>query len=171
MSNADLLKVAEGSNMTEHQSRDSSCKPVSRYSFHRGNLLFFGAGVVLGAGAIAVYILIGAEAQCKEPGVDPKSRNQTRQTRSSNKAPRIELPLPTKDSDFRPKKVVKAFEPITRFPVKPVGQMFHALNPSELVLGVTIGKESRAYPINMLTGPSREILNDTLGGRSIAATW
>ena len=42
---------------------------------------------------------------------------------------------------------------------------------SELVLGVTVGKESRAYPINMLTGPSREILNDTLGGQAIAATW
>ena len=40
-----------------------------------------------------------------------------------------------------------------------------------LVLGVTVGEESRAYPINMLTGPSREILNDALGGRAIAATW
>ena len=157
--------------MTEHQSMDSSCKPVSSCSFHRRTLLLLGVGVMLGAGAIAVRLFIGADAQSKEAGVDTKSRGQTRQTRSSNKAPRIVLPRPTKDSDFRPKKVVKAFEPITRFPVKPVGQMFNALNPSELVLGVTIGKESRAYPINMLTGPSREILNDTLGGRSIAATW
>jgi len=39
------------------------------------------------------------------------------------------------------------------------------------VLAVTVGEQSRAYPINMLTGPEREILNDTLGGRAIAATW
>jgi hypothetical protein len=31
--------------------------------------------------------------------------------------------------------------------------------------------ESRADPINMLTGPQREIINDRLGGRAIAATW
>ena len=38
-------------------------------------------------------------------------------------------------------------------------------------LGVEVGGEARAYPINMLSGPNREILNDTLGGRPIAATW
>ncbi len=73
--------------------------------------------------------------------------------------------------DFRPVQVVPAFPPITEFPVKSVQEAAGMLNPSELVLGVTVGKESRAYPINMLTGPQREILNDTLGGRSIMATW
>jgi hypothetical protein len=42
---------------------------------------------------------------------------------------------------------------------------------NELVLGVVVNGEARAYPINMLTGPSREIINDTLGGTAIAATW
>ena len=42
---------------------------------------------------------------------------------------------------------------------------------NELVLGVVIGHQARAYPINMLTGPSREIFNDELGGQAIAATW
>jgi hypothetical protein len=41
----------------------------------------------------------------------------------------------------------------------------------ELVLGVVVNGEARAYPINMLTGPQREIINDRLGGRAIAATW
>ena len=45
------------------------------------------------------------------------------------------------------------------------------LSESELVLGVVVGEESRAYPINMLNGPSREIINDKLGGQAIAATW
>lgn len=74
-------------------------------------------------------------------------------------------------AEFRPVRVVPAFPPLSKFPVKPVKDAANLLNPAELVLGVTIGKESRAYPINMLTGPQREILNDRLGGRAIAATW
>jgi hypothetical protein len=75
------------------------------------------------------------------------------------------------EADFRPVRVVERFAPITEFPVKPVREADDALEPSELVIGVTAGKEARAYPVNMLTGPSREILNDTLGGKAIAATW
>jgi hypothetical protein len=41
----------------------------------------------------------------------------------------------------------------------------------ELVLGVVVNGEARAYPINMLTGGNREIINDVVGGRAIAATW
>jgi hypothetical protein len=76
-----------------------------------------------------------------------------------------------KDSDFRPRRVLAPLPPITKFPTKTVRLAKDELNPSELVIGVTVGKESRAYPINMLTGPQREILNDTLGGKAIAATW
>ncbi len=75
------------------------------------------------------------------------------------------------ERDFRPRRVLAAQPVITNFSTKPVGEANRVLNPSELVLGVTIGKESRAYPINMLTGPSREIINDQLGGQAIAATW
>ena len=45
------------------------------------------------------------------------------------------------------------------------------LHESELVLGVVIDGHARAYPINMLTGPSREIINDTVARQPIAATW
>jgi hypothetical protein len=76
-----------------------------------------------------------------------------------------------KETDFRPVRAVDRFPPITKFPVKSVREARQALNPSELVIGVTVAKESRAYPVNMLTGPEREILNDTLGGKAIAATW
>jgi hypothetical protein len=77
----------------------------------------------------------------------------------------------TPDADFKPVRVVRPFPPITEFPVKSVREARDALNPTELVIGVTVGKESRAYPVNMLTGPQREILNDELGGKAIAATW
>ncbi len=72
---------------------------------------------------------------------------------------------------FRPVRVLGAQPVITEFPIKTVRDAGNVLNPSELVIGVTMGRESRAYPLNMLTGPSREILNDMLGGRAIAATW
>lgn len=42
---------------------------------------------------------------------------------------------------------------------------------NDLVLGVVVEGMARAYPINMLTGPDREIVNDSLGGKRIAATW
>ena len=45
------------------------------------------------------------------------------------------------------------------------------LDDAELVLGVQIGTTARAYPINMLTGPRREIINDRLANQAIAATW
>ena len=72
------------------------------------------------------------------------------------------------------------FEPVTVIPramptitdpqLAPAAKM-QDMSPSELVLGVVVNGQARAYPINMLTGPSREIINDTLGGRAIAATW
>jgi len=45
------------------------------------------------------------------------------------------------------------------------------VRPEELVLGIVIGGEARAYPLNMLSGPIREILNDTLAGEPVAVTW
>lgn len=72
--------------------------------------------------------------------------------------------------EFNPRTVVKrVFEAITEIPL--VSPSESDLADNELVLGVVVDGMSRAYPINMLTGPSREILNDSLGGRAIAATW
>ena len=42
---------------------------------------------------------------------------------------------------------------------------------NELVIGVEVNGQARAYPINQLTGPQREIINDVLGDTAIAATW
>jgi hypothetical protein len=81
------------------------------------------------------------------------------------------LPNPFQLTDFGAISVVPPQPPLTEFPCKPVSEAASELNPDELVLGVEVGGEARAYPINMLTGPDREILNDTLGGRPIAATW
>ncbi len=45
------------------------------------------------------------------------------------------------------------------------------IGDNDLVIGVEIDGQARAYPINQLTGPSREIINDHLAGTPIAATW
>ncbi len=77
------------------------------------------------------------------------------------------------EEEFNPRVVIpKPFAPI----VDPeIGTLEEAdgkvVKDEELVLGVVVGREARAYPINTLTGPRREIINDRLGGRSIAATW
>ena len=74
----------------------------------------------------------------------------------------------------------ESFYPIHVVPRPPIVKNFKRLTASEaqgkihgdeLVLAVKIGDEARAYPLNMLNGPTREIINDQLGGRAIAATW
>ena len=73
---------------------------------------------------------------------------------------------------FKPKVVVRrTFRPITKPPVATASEAARQIEETELVLGVEMDGQSRAYPINMLTGPSREIINDTLAGHAIAATW
>ena len=75
------------------------------------------------------------------------------------------------DEEFRPRVVIRrAFPAIVDAPVITAKQA-SSLQDHELVLGIVLGDAARAYPINMLTGPRREIINDTLNGRAIAATW
>ncbi len=53
----------------------------------------------------------------------------------------------------------------------PAADVGDKLQPDELVLGVTLDGQSRAWPLNMLTGPQREIINDVVGGTPLAVTW
>ena len=43
------------------------------------------------------------------------------------------------------------------------------MEPDEPIIGVEIGGDARAYPVAMLS--RHEIVNDTVGGAPIAATW
>ena len=80
--------------------------------------------------------------------------------------------LQFEDENFRPILVVPGPLPaIIDVPVRSSQDATGLVEDDELVLGVQVGGEARAYPINALTGPSREIVNDELGGRAIAATW
>ncbi len=90
---------------------------------------------------------------------------------------RAEIKVPPVGDEFDPVTVInRSFPAITEVPVARVqdvsnDQSENHVADNELVLGIEIGGEARAYPINMLTGPEREIINDELGGTAIAATW
>jgi hypothetical protein len=77
------------------------------------------------------------------------------------------------EPEFNPQRVLSRPLPaITNAPHVPADAARPELvHDAELVLGVVVNSEARAYPINMLTGPQREIINDILGGERIAATW
>lgn len=75
------------------------------------------------------------------------------------------------DEEFKPVMAVQRQPLITEFDVMTVADATGKVNDNELVLGVAAGGKARAYPINVLYGPRREILNDTLGGVPLAATW
>lgn len=71
---------------------------------------------------------------------------------------------------YKPRQVlVKPIRPIVDPPI--VGADEADIEPNELVIGVEVNGAVRAYSINQLTGPKREIINDELGGVAIAATW
>lgn len=80
---------------------------------------------------------------------------------------------PAPPESFDPKRYQPQVEPTTEFPVKSVREAKGDLNPAELVLGVTVGGQSRAYPINVLNEEHirYKVLNDTLGGEPVAASW
>ncbi len=72
--------------------------------------------------------------------------------------------------DYAPKTVLqRPIRAITNPPTTSAGEA--DINDNELVIGVVVNNKARAYSINQLTGPQREIINDELGGVAIAATW
>lgn len=90
---------------------------------------------------------------------------------TASKPRQSRLGPPTGDpSDYQPTVVLKkAIRPITDAII--VSADLAKLTDNQLVIGTEVNGAARAYPINQLNGPSREIINDKLGGQSIAATW
>lgn len=83
----------------------------------------------------------------------------------------IVIPRAAEDK-FNPRTVIdRAFPPIKDPRLVKAAEAGKVVRDDELVLGVVVKGKARAYPINMLTGPRREIINDKLGGQAIAATW
>ncbi len=80
------------------------------------------------------------------------------------------VPVKCVAQSYEPRTVIASpFRAITDPPFVRAGES--DIQDDELVVGVVVNGVARAYPINQLTGPRREIINDVLGGRAIAATW
>ncbi|MCA9061751.1 MAG: DUF3179 domain-containing protein [Planctomycetaceae bacterium] len=75
------------------------------------------------------------------------------------------------DPEFRPRRVLPRQPAIVHPPMLSAAQVTNQVTESDLVLGVVVNGKARAYPINMLNGPRREIINDTLGDQPIVAMW
>ena len=74
--------------------------------------------------------------------------------------------------EFKPKTVInRPFPAIKNVKHVDLAEADKTIDDDELVIGVEHKGQTIAYPINMLTGPRREIINDKLGGDFIAATW
>jgi hypothetical protein len=54
-------------------------------------------------------------------------------------------------------------------PMAPAEQAGGELEPDDLVIGVALGGEARAYPIRILS--AHEIVDDRVRGTPIAVTW
>jgi len=80
---------------------------------------------------------------------------------------------PDATRDFNPRTVIKKPLPaITDAPVVDASKVTDEIvQDNELIIGVVHNGKARAYPVNQLTGPRREIINDHLGGGPLAATW
>ncbi len=97
---------------------------------------------------------------------DPSNVLSPRAVRSA----RQPLTAPSGD-EFEPIRVLPQHRALTNPALLRASEVGDQVRDDELVLGVASGDHARAYPINMLTGPDREIVNDTLNGIPIAATW
>lgn len=100
-------------------------------------------------------------------GIDSMVHGQRRRASNGNRLGARQMDV----DQFAPQSVIRPQAPIIDPPFVAAAEAKNQIEPNELVLGVVIDHQARAYPINMLTGPSREIFNDELGGRAIAATW
>jgi hypothetical protein len=78
---------------------------------------------------------------------------------------------PSDKDDFKLKGTWVRQEPIINPPVESAEEGSRILAPSELVLGIQVGKQARAYPLKVLYGRLNEVINDTLGGQPILATY
>ncbi len=76
-------------------------------------------------------------------------------------------------ADLRPEEIVTVLPkdaiPAILSPSFEEGNKVSWLRGKDLVVGVEIGGDSRAYPVPTLS--RHEIVNDIVGGRPIAVTW
>ncbi len=59
----------------------------------------------------------------------------------------------------------------TKSVTRTVDQAQAGLRDGEIVIGVVVEGQARAYPVNLMWSPEKEVVNDVLGKTPIAASW
>ncbi len=136
---------------------------VQRIDFRRAITT---AVIVTIAGLVIVVIGLRNGVQAFQ-----EARTGEAQSEPAKEAPPLSRENPPRPETFKPMRVLPRMKPITDVPIVSSADAAQSIDDDELVLGITINGKSRAYPLNMLNGPFREIFNDELGGKAIAATW
>ena len=121
---------------------------------------------------VAVLLLTALGPLCWQWIVASRTLNDSVQETVTIEAGMDQLrnPDPRHATDFRPIRVLKRRPAIVNPPVASADDA-SGLDSDELVLGIEIDEQARAYPLTMLNGPNREIFNDQLGDVPLAATW
>ena len=61
--------------------------------------------------------------------------------------------------------------PIVEAPLTGLEALAHPIANVDLVIGLAAHGQARAYPLKVLGGPQREIINDRLGDEPFAVNW
>ena len=104
-------------------------------------------------------------------GLDWVAQQKGKRQAALEESHAISAENPAGPDTFYPRQVVARPPLVTDFKAISIDEAGGLIDDDELVLGVSIEGEARAYPLNMMTNPDREVFNDELGGRAIAATW
>ena len=63
------------------------------------------------------------------------------------------------------------FKPIQRAPYGSAEKLSKRIRDKDIVIGIVVGDQAFAYPINMLGGPQREIINEDYAGVAFCVNW
>jgi len=119
-------------------------------------------------GPLGLALALAACATLSGPTPSPVPPADDRVTAGSGAAPaaRASLAAAYEIVQVVPRDAVPA---IDRPEFWPADEADGAYDADDLVIGVSVGDEHRAYSVPFLSG--HEIVNDTIGGRPIAVTW
>lgn len=132
------------------------------------------ARVVMGIGALAVVAFVVDE------GTRAGGSRVVRWLRGGQEVAAYVPPVVTTepagadvaDPEFAPEQIWLQATPLHCDPPLLAAEEADSLvEGDELVLGVVINGDARAYPLNRMSGPQDEVLNDTIGGEPVLVTW
>ena len=119
--------------------------------------VFIGIVIVIGVIGVGYLLLI-------QPAINATGNDGVEATAI------VELPTPTLQTfeivDLLPPDAILAIDQPEFYSVVEADKEY---DPNEMVLGVSINRDSRAYSTSFLE--RHEIVNDEVGGRKIAVTW